>query len=106
MPKDLRPKSHVIREFLARYPEEGPTALANRIMEAHPEYRIKAQEVSVCKSEMKKKGGGLTPQTSSTETPHQAANSKDLAGKLATLKRVADELGGVEETKKILDLLG
>lgn len=92
-------KADLIREYLAKLPDEGPTSLAQKIMEENAGVLVRAQEVSTMRSKLKERG--LLPAL----TGEEEVVAGDLADRLARLKEAADAVGGPEEAKRILDLL-
>jgi hypothetical protein len=108
-------KSEVIREYKSKNPGMGPKAIAEKLKTDHGE-EVSAQFVSTVLSMAKKrddKGGvrrgrGRPPGSGKAATATKAAGKPTVGLSLELLlkaKKLASELGGVEEAKAALDAL-
>ncbi len=113
-------KSDMIRQIKAANPEIGPTEIAQRIHQEHG-VKVTAAMVSTVLSQDRSRGGkpakrGRPPKGTSTAT--SSATTKGKAGRkpaaasadtsiesLVRIKKLADEIGGIEAAKKALDAL-
>jgi hypothetical protein len=108
-------KSEVIREYKSKNPSMGPKAIAEKLRSDHGE-EVSAQFVSTVLSMAKKrddKGGprrgrGRPPGSGKAATA--AKTTSKVSGGLSLelllkAKKLASELGGVEEAKAALDAL-
>lgn len=122
-------KSALVRDYLAKYPEKGPTAIAKQITEEKGG-QITSNFVAPAKTKLKQASGsaatasvanGSTP-TPSTSAPTKKkpapasvkataskpasapASASAISQHIANLKAVVQRLGK-DEAKKIIDLL-
>jgi hypothetical protein len=123
MAKQSVNKSAVVRDYLAKYPEKGPTAIAQQIGEEQG-VKITGKFVTTIKSKLKQTSGSAavaskpTPAASTpakkkpapakvkstTSKPASApASSAVLSQHIANLKAAAQRLGK-DEAKRIIDL--
>jgi len=98
-PKKEVNKTQLIKEALAKSPNGSPSEIAEEL-KAHG---ITAQYVSTVKNTLKKKKG--------TKKVGRKAASKGREGSvnrsdLVRAKKLADELGGVQKAKELLDIIG
>ena len=121
MAKNSVNKSALVRDYLAKYPDKGPAAIAKQIGEEQG-VKITGKLVTSVKTKLKQSSGSTAP--ASTPTPAASAPAKKKAaparGKLApakpapgsaaalsqhisNLKAAAQRLGK-EEAKRIIDL--
>lgn len=102
----MRSKAEIVREYLTRYPEVGPTELADRVKKDHPGLKLRGQEVSTIKGKLKTRGlWPPTPEEKPAQNGAGPAKEVTLADKLRRLKEAADAVGGVEEAIELLQLL-
>lgn len=108
-------KSEVIREYKSKNPGMGPKAIAEKLKVEHGE-EVSAQFVSTVLSMAKKRDDKGGPKRGRGRPPGsgKAATAAKLAAKptgglsvelLLKAKKLASELGGVEEAKAALDAL-
>jgi hypothetical protein len=121
-------KSAVVRDYLAKYPEKGPTAIAQQINEEKG-VKVTGKFVATIKTKLKQApGSAATPSTAvpSTPTPSPSTPAKKkpaparvksapikptsaagsaagLSQHIANLKAAAQRLGK-DEAKRIIDL--
>jgi hypothetical protein len=109
-------KSEVIREYKSKNPGMGPKAIAEKLKTEHGE-EVSAQFVSTVLSMAKKRDSKGGPKRGRGRPPGsgKAATAAKVVGKPTTgglsvelllkAKKLASELGGVEEAKAALDAL-
>lgn len=109
-------KSEVIREYKSKNPGMGPKAIAEKLKTEHGE-EVSAQFVSTVLSMAKKRDSKGGPKRGRGRPPGSgkaAATAAKTPGKstgglsvdlLIKAKKLAKELGGVEEAKAALDAL-
>jgi hypothetical protein len=108
-------KSEVIREYKSKNPSMGPKAIAEKLKVEHGE-EVSAQFVSTVLSMAKKRDDKGAPRRGRGRPPGsgKAATAAKLTAKpagglsvelLLKAKKLASELGGVEEAKAALDAL-
>lgn len=104
-------KSALIRETRKENPELGPTAVANLIMERHG-VKVSPAAVSTITSQDKNRGGEKVARPGRPVTvKNKTVENKGAIGNgmsidlLLQVKKLADEVGGVENAKKALDAL-
>lgn len=99
-------KADIIRSFLRRFPEETPSALVDLIKAENKDMKLVPQEVSTIKSKMKSRElATINIEQEEEEEEPMRSDEGSLAEKLARLKEAADAVGGVDEAKRILDML-
>lgn len=92
-------KAKAIREYSAKHPEAGPSAIAEALNETHG-WEISAQYVSTIKSSDRRRMG-ITGKRG-----RPAGSTKEISvGKLKKAKQLAEELGGVQQARAALDAL-
>jgi hypothetical protein len=102
-------KADLIREYLAKFPQMGPTKLANKIMQENRGFVIRGQEISNLKGKPRPAVQTIaqavvaTPPAVSNNAPDPKEDS--MADRITQLREAAEAVGGIEEAKKILDLL-
>ena len=93
-------KTQLIKDAMAANPNASPAEIAKGLTK----YGISAQYVSVVKSNLKKKTG------KKTTTKRKGAGKKKEAAftvsELVKASKLAEELGGVEKAKEVLNVLG
>lgn len=94
-------KASLIREYLPKHPDLGPSALAKLINEEHSSVNVTPQEVATLKS--KAKAAGASVSSPAKEEPAKPA-TLDLA-ELVTCLRKAIDMAGKEQTRRLLDAL-
>ena len=123
MAKQSVNKSALVRGYLAKYPEKGPTAIAQQIAEERG-VKISGKHVATIKTKLKQASGSAavapkpTPSASppakkkpapvsvestATKTASAPASAAALSRHIANLKAAAQRLGK-DETKRIIDL--
>jgi hypothetical protein len=116
-------KTTLVREYLAKYPEKGPTAIAQQIAEEKG-VKISGKHVGTIKAKLKQASGSVavaakpttlasTPakkkkapsrvQSTPAKSAPVAASAAALSQHIANLKAAAQRLGK-EEAKRIIDL--
>ena len=116
-------KSALVRGYLAKYPEKGPTAIAQQIAEERG-VKISGKHVATIKTKLKQAShsaavaskptpSGLTPakkkpapvsvKSTATKTASAPASAAALSRHIANLKAAAQRLGK-DEAKRIIDL--
>ncbi len=103
-----RTKADIVREYLLKFTNLGPSELIELILSDHPGLRLRPQEVSTIKGKLKKDGKWPGPTT--TSPPIEPAQDvlvqpSSFAEKLLDLKAAAEAVGGCEEAKKLLDII-
>lgn len=113
-------KAEVIRTAVLQNPKLGPTEIVRIVEGVLPGTKVRTQEVSTIKGEMRKKGtlpeGAAKPPAVVEQevqrepviaqaTPAAAPAAGDVAARIQNLKDAAAALGGVEPAKRILDML-
>lgn len=93
-------KTQLIKDAMAANPNASTAEIAKGLTK----YGISAQYVSVVKSNLKKKTG------KKTTTKRKGAGKKKEAAftvsELVKASKLAEELGGVEKAKEVLNVLG
>ena len=123
MAKQTVNKSAVVRDYLAKYPEKGPTAIAQQINEEKG-VKVTGKFVATIKTKLKQASGSAavapkpTPAASTrakkkpapasvkptaTKAASASANAAALSQHIANLKAAAQRLGK-DEAKRIIDL--
>ena len=123
MAKQSVNKSALVRGYLAKYPEKGPTAIAQQIAEERG-VKISGKHVATIKTKLKQASGSAavaskpTPSASTpaknkpapasvksiaTKTASAPASAAGLSQHIANLKAAAQRLGK-DEAKRIIDL--
>ena len=123
MAKQSVTKAAVVRDYLAKYPEKGPTAIAQQIAEEKG-VKISGKHVATIKTKLKQASGSaavastptpsaLTPskkkpapasaKSTATKTASAPASAAALSRHIANLKAAAQRLGK-DEAKRIIDL--
>jgi hypothetical protein len=78
MAKQSTTKSAVVRDYLAKYPEKGPTAIAQQINEEKG-FNVTGKFVATIKTKLKQASGSAAPASpaaASTLTPSAATPAK------------------------------
>jgi hypothetical protein len=123
MAKQSVNKSALVRDYLAKYPDKGPTAIAQQITEEKG-LKITSNFVAAAKSKLKQASGSAatnsTPKPSAvkpakkkpapasvkstaTKTASAPASAAGLSQLIANLKAAVQRLGK-DEAKRIIDL--
>jgi len=121
MAKNSVNKSALVRDYLAKYPDKGPAAIAKQIGEEQG-VKITGKLVTSVKTKLKQTPGSAAPAatpTPATSTPAKKkvaparakstpakpapASSAALSQHIANLKAAAQKLGK-DEAKRIIDL--
>ena len=95
-------KAELIRGALAKHPQMKPAQIARLIMQENEGVKVDGSEVSKYKSG-KQKGAKKAPGTEPAPAPPPRQAS--VSERVAELKRAALALGGIDEARRILDLL-
>src|SRR5580658_8727031 len=106
-------KSALVREYLAKYPEKGPSAIANQITEEHG-VKLSGKFVATVKTKLKqaaasppapanKKPGPVSMKSTPAQTAPAPISVAGLSLHIANLKAAAQRLGK-DEAKRIIDL--
>ena len=116
-------KSALVRDYLAKYPEKGPTAIAQQIAEERG-VKISGKHVATIKTKLKQASGSAAVAPKPTPTASTPAKKKPAPAKgkstatkaastpasaavlsqhIANLKAAAHRLGK-DEAKRIIDL--
>jgi len=116
-------KSALVRDYLAKYPEKGPTAIAQQINEEKG-IKVTGKFVATIKTKLKQASGSaaVAPKTApaastpakkkpapasvkptATKTASAPASAAGLSQHIANLKAAAQRLGK-DEAKRIIDL--
>jgi hypothetical protein len=95
-------KAEIIRAAIEANPGLKPSTLAKKIMADNPGVKVSNSEVSNYKT------GARTKQKPLQAAPaaRPAVPTVSLSDRIALLKEIAQQLGGKDEAKRILDLLG
>jgi hypothetical protein len=123
MAKQTINKSAVVRDYLAKYPEKGPAAIAQQINDEQG-VKVTGKFVATVKTKLKQASGSAaaastpTPPASTpakkkpapasvkstaTKPASSSANAAVLSQHIANLKAAAQRLGK-DEAKRIIDL--
>jgi hypothetical protein len=123
MAKKTVNKTTLVRDYLAKYPEKGPTAIAQQIAEEKG-VKISGKHVGTIKAKLKQASGSTaaaptqapaasTPakkkpapasvKSTATKTASTPAGAAGLSQHIAHLKAAAQRLGK-DEAKRIIDL--
>ena len=103
-------KSQAVRDYAAEHPDAKPAEIAAALAEMG--IQVSPQAVSTIKYQAAKKGDApkrrgrprKAAKATATTTARSNGRSGDLSGLLAA-KALADQVGGVEQAKKLLDTL-
>jgi hypothetical protein len=116
-------KSALVREYLAKYPEKGPAAIAQQVNEekgvklsgkfvtsvkaklkqASGSAVVSSTPTTATPSPAKKKPAPASVKTTATKTVKAPATATGLSQHIANLKAAAQRLGK-DEAKRIIDL--
>ena len=121
MAKNAVNKSALVRDYLAKYPEKGPSAIAKQIGEEQG-VKITGKFVTTIKAKLKQTPSSAAPASTPTPSAATAANKNAapvraksapakpasasaavLSQHIANLKAAAQKLGK-DEAKRIIDL--
>ena len=123
MAKQSVNKAALVRGYLAKYPEKGPTAIAQQIVEERG-VKISGKHVATIKTKLKqasgstgvatkptpaastpakKKSAPASAKSTATKTASAPASAAALSRHIANLKAAAQRLGK-DEAKRIIDL--
>jgi hypothetical protein len=121
MAKQSVNKSALVRDYLAKYPDKGPTAIAKQITEEKG-VKITSNFVAAAKAKLKQASGSAAATSTPAPSPSTAAKKKPapanvksapakpapasaaaLSQHIANLKAAAQRLGK-DEAKRIIDL--
>src|SRR5262245_39614611 len=94
--RDKENKSAAIRDYIGAHSGEGPTAIAAALNQAHG-WKISPAYVSTIKNKMHDKPAGRGRRAKSTGAVNEGA--------LLTAKKLAEQIGGIDQAKAALDLL-
>lgn len=95
-------KSKAIRDYMAAHPSAGPSAVADALSKEG--IKVSAAFVSTVKSMAKKrKPGGRVGRPRKAKSA--AAGAQFSVSELLSAKKLADELGSLEQAKAALDAL-
>jgi hypothetical protein len=116
-------KSAVVRDYLAKYPDKGPTAIAQQINDEHG-VNVSGKFVATIKTKLKQASGSAAAAPTPSPAPSSSADQKPaparvksapikpasaparaaaLSQHIANLKAAAQRLGK-DEAKRIIDL--
>jgi hypothetical protein len=123
MAKQSVNKSALVRDYLAKYPEKGPAAIARQISEEKG-VKLTGKFVATIKTKLKqasgspavapkptpaastpakKKAASASVKSTTTKAASAPANTAGLSQHIANLKAAAQRLGK-DEAKRIIDL--
>ncbi len=92
-------KAQAIRDYSAKNPEAGPSAIAEALNDTHG-WEISAQYVSTIKSSDRRRVG------TTGKRGRPAGSTKELSvQKLKKAKQLAEEMGGLQQARAALDAL-
>ena len=94
-------KAQAIRDYLSKNPNAMPKAAVDSL--AKEGVVVTAQDVSVVKHQLKKTGGGKAGKP--VTKPKQQRASAITLDELQQAKAVAQQFGGIDEARKVLDAL-
>ena len=102
-------KSELIRTTKEENPTAGPTEIASMI-EANHKVKISAAMVSTVLSQDRSRGGkpakrGRPPKSAKANRKNGSGGSGFSIETLLRIKKLADEMGGVDKARKALDAL-
>ncbi len=98
-------KSDVIRTTSAENPGVGPTELAKLIQSAH-NIKVSPAMVSTVLSQDRSRGGKPARRGRPPKARRATRGGSDLSvDVLVRIKKLADEIGGVDEARRALDAL-
>lgn len=110
-------KAAIVRDYLERHPDLGTGELTRLILQENKGMKLHPQEVSKYRSRMRKdKLETVNPVMGTTyseahmvvesHSPSVVPSPESLSRNLIRLKEAAQAVGGMEEAKRILDLMG
>lgn len=101
-------KSQAVRDYLKEHPRAKPKVIRPAILEAHG-LDVTPQMISMVKSKMKKtrrRGRKPGPKAGARQARGVNGGSSNLTyDQLIEVKRLADQLGGIERAREALDAL-
>ncbi len=100
-------KSSLIRKFVADMPNAGPTEIAKALKDKH-DITVTAAMVSTVKSQDKSRGGSpkrIGRPVTRMVTPAALNGSHVSVEAMLKVKKVANEIGGIQEAKHALNAL-
>jgi hypothetical protein len=105
-------KSEAIREYMSANPEAGPTSVAEALNQREG-WKISAAYVSTIKNKVKENQGGGRRARRGRRVARAAMSGGGGGGgggvneqALLQAKKLAEQIGGIDQAKAALDLLG
>lgn len=105
-------KAELLRSYILKHPDATPTALVEIIRRDHKDIKLAPQEISTLRGKMRQKGelpdtqeGEVAAPAPAAQLNGQVAPALSLADKLARLKEAVEAVGGIDEARRILDML-
>ena len=92
-------KTQLIKDALAKFPKLGPAEIAGGLKQ----HGISSQYVSTVKSSLKPKKKKKTAKKSTKKTTKKTVSDKVSLGDLVKASKLAEELGGVDKAKELLN---
>jgi hypothetical protein len=99
-----RTKADYIREYLVKFPDVGPSALAKKLMQDHPQLSVRSQEISTLRARLAQKETVKDGHPLPLLRPAEKETSPDVADAIMCLKQLVVTLGK-DQVKRILEVL-